>query len=868
MRYKSSLLPVYAVISIIILIGLASATLSIGNPSHSIEKKCGVSQNIRGWINISAANETADAIIRDSLNNNISLINLLKQNPNLRYSCIPKNCEKGYIESNGGTEKNLAGHQSVFYGMVFSGMLLSINSISFNISASGIQASCNNQLEIDFFDDGTIDFSNVKADTSTCPQTRNYGCYMPSVPQDEYEISSSPYCEKINLSKAPGFRIGAWVKKISGNKNITMLIYDAYGNSIDNANCRLPDASTQGGEVYCDVNYNVKNKEEYYVCISSDEGTGEYKIKGYAATNGCGFYGEPPRNENAAYYIFAEAKKFGAFQDIKVLDELETEEELSHLTMQYILDKYGNLDCTKTCIVPIKFTTNINQNQDFDLIIKNIEIKQEKASGITTENKLYDMAETSAKVDSDFGKMYLDNSGLKVKNYAGSFKYKLFAGDKEIFSETLSVLKAPIIKGLVPLKTAYAFPTKFELSVDAPENVSRYEWDFGDNSTDTTNVKTITHTYDEPGNYLLKASIKDINNITSSKTFEVNVSSPKDLISNLLTEMKDNLDNIQNQINTYDLFYRARLNELINVNNLSLKIKAIEEQYNSSDETEYEGIISEMLNLKIPEALINSKTAQNYIFYPKTENIDIDVLKNITPGNYDESDASYQEAIASWNIGNIKNNLTFREISARYFETSEPILKVFNFKIQEKNTLGYNSYFIIKDMENLKFREDYGEVEVGGYKYIKLAGGAKEIVFSTSEDVSFENVPAFVAPPLNKLSLEEYGEPKVDEPIFPWGTFAIAILILLAVGIAVYMILQRWYKKRYEDYLFRNKTDLYNLFHYIETQKRKGVSEGEIHNKLKKAGWSSEQIKYSMKKRAGKRTGMLEIPIIKIFQKN
>ncbi len=47
----------------------------------------------------------------------------------------------------------------------------------------------------------------------------------------------------------------------------------------------------------------------------------------------------------------------------------------------------------------------------------------------------------------------------------------------------------------------------------------------------------------------------------------------------------------------------------------------------------------------------------------------------------------------------------------------------------------------------------------------------------------------------------------------------------------------------------------------------KGVNENDIHDKLKKVGWDSEQIKYSMKKYSGKRTGMLEIPIDKLFEK-
>jgi len=36
---------------------------------------------------------------------------------------------------------------------------------------------------------------------------------------------------------------------------------------------------------------------------------------------------------------------------------------------------------------------------------------------------------------------------------------------------------------------------------------------------------------------------------------------------------------------------------------------------------------------------------------------------------------------------------------------------------------------------------------------------------------------------------------------------------------------------------------------------------------LSRAGWSGERIRYAMRKYAGKRTGMLEIPITKIVGK-
>ncbi len=92
------------------------------------------------------------------------------------------------------------------------------------------------------------------------------------------------------------------------------------------------------------------------------------------------------------------------------------------------------------------------------------------------------------------------------------------------------------------------------------------------------------------------------------------------------------------------------------------------------------------------------------------------------------------------------------------------------------------------------------------------------------------------------------------------------MFFLILAGVILYIFLQTWYKKKYEDYLFKNRNDLYNMITYIHNAKNQGLKEKEISIKLKQAGWSYEQVKYVMKKYAGKRTGMLEIPIEKILK--
>jgi hypothetical protein len=67
--------------------------------------------------------------------------------------------------------------------------------------------------------------------------------------------------------------------------------------------------------------------------------------------------------------------------------------------------------------------------------------------------------------------------------------------------------------------------------------------------------------------------------------------------------------------------------------------------------------------------------------------------------------------------------------------------------------------------------------------------------------------------------------------------------------------------------LFKNKNDLFNLIHFITNGLNQGLSKKSITKKLRVHGWSLEQIVYAFKKVKGKRTGMWEIPIFRIFEK-
>ena len=97
----------------------------------------------------------------------------------------------------------------------------------------------------------------------------------------------------------------------------------------------------------------------------------------------------------------------------------------------------------------------------------------------------------------------------------------------------------------------------------------------------------------------------------------------------------------------------------------------------------------------------------------------------------------------------------------------------------------------------------------------------------------------------------------------PWKLAGIFMGILLFVALIIYILMQEWYKRHYESYLFTNKIQLYNLINFMYNSSSQGTSKSEIFSKLKDREWSGEQLSYAWKKFRGQRVGMWEIPVFK-----
>ena len=846
------------------LISFVSADYDVGNLSYSIDDSYGPEDNINGWVNMSFSDEPGDGLFEDSMGNSIKLVDLLNlTRSTYDYDCLPSSCDSSYTGLSPATSKsfNLGTGEEKLFGFRVVGEIQGISNISFDVE-SDAGSSCFNQLEIDFLDDGSVEKGNTNPGSGECGFLRSDSCYDTNQGTSEFNIGQTPYCQRIILTESPGFKLGAWVKKSGANSTISIGLKNLFGEEVQGTSCELPDASSSGEEVFCEIDFLVTESEDYYVCVSSDEDT-DYKIKGYNDVNGCGFFGEDIQTESAAYDIFVEGKRFGPVGNLTVTNELPNENTISAHIEDYISLNFDS-DCSSGCVIPVRMKSGASQ----DVVLKNLNLRYQTSTGVPTEVNFYDLEESAALINSDYGRIFLDDAGFSVPEELGNYSFELSFNEDLIISEKVFVEEVPLIFGLDPTITVSALPTEFEVNVNSTMDISKYFWKFGDGLDEITSVNRVTHAYNSTGNYDLEIEVTDSSGKTSSRTFTISVQNPEEAIDALLTEKKEDLDFIKTKMEGFSEFYETELNLILDTIKLDNDLKDLQRRFEASfTESDFNQIMTELFEVKVPSDVDFSKKGERISFISSEGDIDLDILSNIEGGSYEFSQTGlFKEAVLSWHQENLEVKVSFDEVSATYGSGQERVGTFFELDISKTSSVSYNPYLVIKGLSNLKFDDNYFEVEESGYTYIELKRDSDKIGFFTSEEVSLEDLPVFISPGLDRLSIVDLS---IDggEPERRTALLVLVLILILILGLVVYIILQEWYRKKYEKYLFRDPTNLYNLINYIDSETKKGSSEKEIAKKLRKAGWNSEQTTYALRKHAGKRTGMWEIPVNKILSK-
>lgn len=870
-------------------LGLVSVSASFDfddNDDFFIKTDYSLQDTIEGWINISFNEHPSNSSLSDSFGNSISLIDLLRLNTELilnrDYNCSSKACDVDYNATHETEEKsfNLKKGETKLVGFKFDENMDLIKNISF-ILESNVGTDCNNQLFVDFFDDDKIDILNEKVGSSICAPTR-YSCFNESkwIEKKGSIIQNKFYCQRFTFPSAPGFKIGLTVfGENTYEDDLIMSLRSVESNYQELANCNISKpvvSSSDGVQVSCQINYSVLEPTDYYVCVRS-EGSEEsdLQIRYYEdREDGCGFFSDLNKgteDEVGAYDFFINSKAFGSFGEIEIINSLPFEEtSLSDMMEIYIENTYGSLDCSNSpCVVPIRFIFGANQQVD----LRDLKISYEGAA-VSEETNFYDLNETSAKITTDNKiKISLNNANFAVPNKYDTEDYKFYLDGKKIFDKSVSIEKDPIvIRGLVPETTAYGFSTYFEVIGEFKNKIVSSKWNFGNGDVRVNSSNGVFYTYNTTGSYFLNVTIVD--SVGNNETYykNINVRSPETEITNNLNKKQESLGKLGEQIGEFSSFEQRLIKESLDWASLDANLTALKSKFASASSNDYNEIISLLFIFKIPESITITKVADSISFFPSKDYVDLDILQKIGGGSYRKNDIEkYLEAILLWGQNTLNSKINFKEFSAKYDNIEVPFIRTFELDLRKKDSSNLDSFLVFQSdsMENLEFQESYGKKKEGDYTYIPLKTASKKIAFGTTDDIDFSDLPLFIAPSLDKIEIQERIEDKeTKDKMSKWTLFILIVSLLILLGIASYVVLQIWYKKKYENYLFKNKNHLYNLIVYINNLKKQGVNNKEIIKNLKKAKWSSEQISYVMKKYAGKRTGLPEIPVAKFFKKN
>jgi hypothetical protein len=860
------------------LLSFVSSSVTFGNASanqsYSISKVYSSNESLNGWLNMSIKNESTNSLIKMnisgngiSLNKEISLLELLKKpvNSQVSYSCYPtKDCKDFYTTNNPASskEKDLTGESTeTSFAFVIttppSSLLTNISSFSLNVSSNNEKSDLP-PLKIDIFNDKIIDWQSNIGVTNVYGN-ENYGCFEADKSEGYAEFGNTlnAYCEKIELGESPGLMLGAVVngtKKASFNLTVI-------NNNEENKRTASCLATTNGeDEIFCNVSYPTFKDEEYYVCvIPKDNNATNYKIR-YEFNEACGFsiLSDELQEGNLDFEIYARPQKYetiGSFiLNSTSIKNINPSTDIESKIQEYIEDEY-NRNCSKGCIIPIKFITNGNQK----LIINSLNLGF-KAGVQSSTDKIYNLNIEHANITTNsYQKISLNNVGFNVPITGVSKNYtlRMYFNKDIILSKIISVLISnDALFWVYPTIVPVNYSNQFELGINDTRGINSYSWNFGDGSPELqTTTPKATHSYSSLGNYTILIKARDISNKEYSKSFKVEVVSAASALPVMFNEKEEKLNKIISQFNSMSLnnFEKSEIYKILKINENKNIISLIKSRINSSNITsnEYALYLSNLSTMNIPDSVyIKSQTQVPIPIYPQKSQIDPALInEDYNSSNLEE----YQDAIYDWQTINKKVYLTFKEINKMVDNQDYLIEKFYTLRIENQDNNTLNSTLILKKYDNLIFDGNISYNENNGYVTITIPPETTTISFATTQNIDSLNFNAIISPALSELDVQTPVPVEVKD-----NTNLIILIsgIIIVIGIITWIILANWYKNKYEKHLFKDQNQLYNLILFIEAERKRGKKEREIHTELKKVGWTNEQIRYASKKHANKNTGM------------
>lgn len=886
---------------IIISFAFVSALFNVGGNdlSNKIDSGYSPEAKIKGWMNFSVSEELETSQVEFQIYNItgkrvISSLSVSKNlseivnETNLQKTCFPLDCKQNYQTSGSGAEskqETLESGDELIYGLKISGEdFEEFTGFSFNVESDAPESE-NPQIQIDLLNDEEYEWVSYNS-SGKFSDNPEYGCYNSSTTKTGLITSTDSYCNYIKVDKfSPVIKIGAVVSKV-GDKAASFNL-SVSKNWESNALCNFSDL-TASASIDCipktkeGKNMSVKPGDELLVCIVAKKGSeNQYRIK-YYENESCG---QEVLNGNN-FQLFFDSSLYSpmtnfVFNNTQAgISMKDSGIKLEVLIDEYIYSRYQR-NCKDGCIIPIRILSNEAQT----IKISNLKAYYKEEGVSTDTTSFYEIIPKEIKYTWNFQQISLDNLGVVVPKAFGN--YTLIANFKNktksysLFRSNFSVEKVPIavsINGKTALTVPAAYLQEFQAKVETYNSslpITSYIWNFGDGSTVITTASNKTsHTYEEIGVYNLSLTVKN-SKFSSSKNFTITAQNPKENVNSFIIEMKKDYSNVNTTLNKLPEFHKQAIKKFLDFDKVGAFLTSIEEKNKTAttdeDYIEIMKNISDSLSQDFPKSILISDQLDNGFFLLNEDSISLEMIGTASQETYNSTrEEDYLTEITRWNLEQINALLDYQSYQINYGYGKNETVSFFKISLSaDENTTG--AYMIFPEMEIIQFAGITQPVDKTSFKYLILDGKAKEIEFATSSLVSPTSLPIFFSPAFSKLKLPEIAAPleRTFLETYKWPIFILLLFVLLTIFIIVYRAAGNWYNKRYEDHLFPNKNQLYNIINYVHASKERGVKDKEISDSLLKAKWSSEQVRYIMRKYAGKNPGMfgMKDPRIKKPQK-
>jgi hypothetical protein len=467
---------------------------------------------------------------------------------------------------------------------------------------------------------------------------------------------------------------------------------------------------------------------------------------------------------------------------------------------------------------------------------------------------------------------------------AGNYNLPLYLNGELVTRFNITVLSLPVIQSVFPTEVPAGAPITFTAVTNAG-NATAYVWDFGDNSSlVSTTTNKAEHTYLKIGAYKIVLNVSNQKG-TSSKDFDINAVNPEGYINRTFISLNNKFSLISNQINSLPAVAAQFIRASLNLSNLEANLQNARVKYTNAlgDAEENIEVMQTLAQLNIPNSInITSSDSGTFIF--NVEQINIADLKTITTEDSSASDEELKKAIFDWYMKNLAVTLNLKTYSAIYDKQVGVLGTLVSMNINPLTSQNQVYLLINKPLETIHGLSNIGSVSGSQNSYIMLdLSSQMQKDFIVLDKMKIVDLPVYFSPLLSRLEVlsnisacnynniceKDAGEDSSNcqADCKPWIKTTLYIILVLFFIFVLYIIIQEWYKRKYENYLFKDKNELYNLINFMDNAEKQGFKREDIIKKLREKNWSNEKLVYAYKKYKGERTGMIEIPVFRFIEK-